>query len=218
MGILHDIKGYWDMSGSWSLKDYNMWEGKILLEDDGWFEGIVQDPFSPYAGDRMVFGIYHPTKGIELFKLSPSDVSIPLAFRGKRDAKGYDGEFSQIGYLGEEPIGLSHIITQNVEYLVKSGDLIEKDRDVVAEKADIEKRLEAFKEINNFKDLYENTLAIRPQLSEIISRYYRGVGFSEEEQETLYKEMKPIYDKVANAMMEDVKRLAKTLSNGESEE
>lgn len=70
----------------------------------------------------MVFGIYHPTKVIELLKVSPLKVSDPFIFRGKRDAKGYDGEFSAIGLFGEMPVGVSHIITQDVEYLVEKGD------------------------------------------------------------------------------------------------
>ena len=67
MSKLVDIKGYWN---EFNIKDYinkscgndfndnDMWEGKLLLEDDGWFEGIVVDPFSSYIENRFVFGIY----------------------------------------------------------------------------------------------------------------------------------------------------------------
>lgn len=41
MGKLNDIKGYWNMSGGWDFNDNDMWEGRIILEEDGWFEGIV---------------------------------------------------------------------------------------------------------------------------------------------------------------------------------
>ena len=73
MSKLVDIKGYWNMSGGYDFNDNDMWEGKLLLEDDGWFEGIVNDPTSPYTGDRMVFGIYHPTKIIELLNINNID-------------------------------------------------------------------------------------------------------------------------------------------------
>ena len=115
MSKLVDIKGYWNMSGGYDFNDNDMWEGKLLLEDDGWFEGIVNDPTSPYTGDRMVFGIYHPTKVIELLKISPANVSDPFVFRGQRDAKGYEGQFEAIGLFGATPCGVSHIITQDAE-------------------------------------------------------------------------------------------------------
>ena len=86
MAKLMDIKGYWDMSGSFNFNDNDMWEGKILLNDDGWFEGIVVDPNSSYTEDRFIFGVYHPEKVIELFKFTPIDVSAPFVFHGKRDA------------------------------------------------------------------------------------------------------------------------------------
>lgn len=210
MGKLNDIKGYWNMSGGCDFNDNDMWEGKIILEEDGWFEGIVQDPNSPYTGDRMVFGIYHPTKVIELLKVAPMEVSDPFIFRGKRDAKGYDGNFSAIGLIGEMPLGVSHIITQDVEHLVEIGDLIGKDRNIESEKEDLLKRLEAFKEVDSFKDLYENTLAMRTQMSEIILRNYVGVGFSKEEQETVMSVVQPINDRVEKATVEEVKRLVKT--------
>ena len=59
MAKLMDIKGYWDMSGSFNFNDNDMWEGKILLNDDGWFEGIVVDPNSSYTEDRFIFGVYY---------------------------------------------------------------------------------------------------------------------------------------------------------------
>lgn len=210
MGKLIDIKGYWNMSGNYDFNDNDMWEGKIILEDDGWFEGIVQDPHSPYTGDRMVFGIYHPTKVIELLKVAPMEVSAPFIFRGIRDAKGYDGKFSTIDLFGEMPVGVSHIITQNVEHLIEIGDSREKDRNVELEKEDLLKRLEAFKEVDSFKDLYENTLAIRTQMSEIILRNYMGVAFSKEEKKTIISEVQPINDRVEKATVEEVKKLLKT--------
>ena len=69
------------MSGGHDFNDTDMWEGKLLLEDDCWLVGIVNDSSSPYTGDRFVFGINHPTKVIELLKVSPSKVSDPFVFR-----------------------------------------------------------------------------------------------------------------------------------------
>lgn len=112
MKKLIDIKGYWNTSFDWNLNDKDMWEGQILLEEDGWFEGIVKDPYSQYTGDRFIFGIYHPEKVIDLYKYAPEDVSSPFRFHGDRDVKGYDGVFSVYGLFGETPYGNCHIITQ----------------------------------------------------------------------------------------------------------
>ena len=43
MSKLVDIKGYWIMSGGDDFNGNNMWQGKLLLETDGWFEVIVND-------------------------------------------------------------------------------------------------------------------------------------------------------------------------------
>lgn len=213
MAKLNDIKGYWNMSGGYDFNDNDMWEGKILLEEDGWFEGIVNDPKSPYVGDRMVFGIYHPTKVIELLKVSPANVSDPFIFRGKRDAKGYEGEFSVIGLFGEMPCGISHIITQDVDYLKENNYSEVSERNIESEKEDLLKRISIFKENDDFKELYENTLAMRKQMSEILLRNHIGVDFSEEEVENLMSEIQPISDKVEEANIEGVKKLVKEMSS-----
>ena len=38
MSKLYDIKGYFDSSYEYQFNDRDMWEGKILVEDDGWFD------------------------------------------------------------------------------------------------------------------------------------------------------------------------------------
>ena len=119
MSKLMNIKGYWNMSGGYDFNNNDMWEGKLLLEDDGWFEGIVFDPNSPYIGDRMIFGIYHPDKVIELIKVSPANVSDPFVFRGQKDGDVYEGEFSVLGLFGEHYCGMNRMVTEQY-----NGDLI----------------------------------------------------------------------------------------------
>ena len=168
MSKLVDIKGYWNMSGGYDFNDTDMWEGKLLLEDDGWFEGIVNDPSSPYTGDRFVFGIYHPAKIIELLKVSPSNVSDPFVFRGQRDAKGYDGDFSVLGFFGEQYCGVSHLITQHVDYLKEKNYPEVVDRDTESEKAELAKRYQTYCEQFDFDrcmkqmvELIENTAKMK---------------------------------------------------------
>ena len=67
MAVLNDIEGYWNLTGSRMIfYEDHMWEGSLLLEDDGWFEGIVKDKKIPYDGDIMIFGFYYPEKSIKL--------------------------------------------------------------------------------------------------------------------------------------------------------
>lgn len=205
MGKLNDIKGYWDMSYNYDFNDNDMWEGKILLEEDGWFEGIVVDPNSSYKEDRFIFGVYHPTKVIELFKFTPINISSPFVFHGKRDAKGYEGQFETIGLFGPTPCGVSHIITQDAELTRGNIDL---------EVQELQAKIQRYKdsimdEIG--KSFYDNSIAMRNSMCQIILRNYEGRGFTAEESEKIMEECQPVNDRVAQATVEEAKRLVKTM-------
>lgn len=205
MSKLNDIKGYWDMSYNYNFNDNDMWEGKILLEDDGWFEGIVVDPNSSYKEDRFIFGVYHQGKIIELFKFTPIDVSAPFVFHGTRDAKGYDGQFETIGLFGSMPCGVSHLITQDAE-LVRGN--------VDSEKAELEAKIQRYKnsimdEVG--KEFYNNSIAMRNSMCQIILRNYEGRGFSSEESQKIMEECQPVNDRVMDATEQEVKRLVKKM-------
>lgn len=206
MAKLMDIKGYWDMSGGYDFNDNDMWEGKILLEDDGWFEGIVVDSNSLYTEDRFVFGVYHPEKIIELFKFTPIDVSSPFVFHGKRDAKGYDGEFEAIGLFVTMPCGVSHIITQYAES-VRENTEVEID--------ELEKRIQRYKQSimdETGKEFYNNSIAMRNSMCQIILRNFEGRGFTSEETQQIMEECQPVNDRVMTATEEEAKRFVKKMS------
>ena len=195
MAKLMDIKGYWDMSGSFDFNDNDMWEGKILLDDDGWFEGIVVDSNSSYTEDRFIFGVYHPEKIIELFKFTPINVSAPFVFHGKRDAKGYDGEFETIGLFGAMPCGVSHIITQYAES-VRENTEVEID--------ELEKRIQRYKQSimdETGKEFYNNSIAKR-----------NSREFTSEETQQIMEECQPVNDRVMTATEEEAKRFVKNLN------
>ena len=205
MSKLNDLKGYWDMSYNYNFNDNDMWEGKILLEDDGWFEGIVVDPNSSYKEDRFIFGVYHQGKIIELFKFTPINVSAPFVFHGTRDAKGYDGQFETIGLFGSMPCGVSHLITQDAE-LVRGN--------VDSEKAELEAKIQRYKnsimdEVG--KEFYNNSIAMRNSMCQIILRNYEGRGFSSEESQKIMEECQPVNDRVIDATEQEVKRLVKKM-------
>lgn len=184
MTKLMDIKGYWDMSYGDNFNDRDMWEGQILLEDDGWFEGVVVDPNSSYTEDRFVFGVYYPEKVMELFKFTPIKINSPFVFHGKRDAKGYYGKFEAIGFFGPTPCGNCHMITQYAE--VDRGNVDEEVRT-------LEAKIQRYK--SHIMDkagrvFYEDTIAIRKELAESILKNHGGKGVtSEEEGKKLAKQM-----------------------------
>lgn len=205
MARLNDIKGYWDMSYGYDFNENDMWEGKILLEEDGWFEGIVVDSNSSYKKDRFIFGVYHPTKVIELFKFTPVDVSAPFVFHGTRDAKGYDGEFETIGIFGSMPCGVSHIITQDAELA----------------RGNVDSEIDELKfKIQNYKDntmdevgksFYDNSIAMRNSMCQIILRNFEGRGFTAEESQQIMEECQPVNDRVMQATEEEAKKLVKKM-------
>ncbi len=202
---LKDIKGYWNMSYDYDFNDNDMWEGKILLEEDGWFEGIVVDPNSSYKEDRFIFGVYHPTKVIELFKFSPVDVSSPYVFYGNKNANGYDGQFEVIGLLGSMPCGVSHIVTQDAETVRESIDF---------EIDELKSRIQSYKDNimdEVCKSFYDNSIAMRQSMCQIILRNFDGRGFNAEEYQQVMKECKPVNDRVMQATEEEARNLIKRM-------
>ena len=77
------------------------WKGSFLLDDDGWFEGIVNDTTGVYQGDNFVFGVHVPEKGIELYSLAPIDIRYPIVFHGDVAGSDYIGEMENITLLGQ---------------------------------------------------------------------------------------------------------------------
>lgn len=206
--IKHDIKGYWNNSAQWNsggtdygyhcnynFNETDMWEGQFILHEDGWFEGIVTNPNSSYTDDRFIFGAYFPDMAIELLKVTPSEVSSPFIYKGKRDVKGYDGQIAVIGLFGEELFGNSHIITQKSEK---------------QDTAELEARINAWKKSmdsdeNSF--LYKNTVRMRSQMLEITRRKYQGRGFSKDEITSIKKVTDPIAIDVAKKTDSHVKSM-----------
>ena len=207
MAKLMDIKGYWNIAYGWNFNDKDMWEGQILLQDDGWFEGIVVDPNSSYKEDRFIFGVYYPEKIIELFKLTPHDISNPFVFHGKRGTKGYDGQFEIIGLFGSTPNGNCHIITRYAETVKQGMD---------EESQKLEAKIQRYKDNimdETGKDFYENTIAMRKTMVESVLRNYEGRGFTQEEINKLSEEFKPVNDRVIQSTKEEAKKFIKRMSD-----
>ncbi len=194
------------MSYGNDFNNQNMWEGQILLQDDGGFEGIAVDPNSSYTGDRFIFGVYYPEMVIELFKFTPLSVNAAFVFHGKRSVKGYDGQLETIGLLGTMPCGNSHIITQYAE-TVRQG--------IDEESQKLEVKIQRYKGTlmdETGKEFYENSIAMRRTMTESILRNYEGRGFTQEEIVELREEFEPVKERVMQSILEEAKSLVKQIS------
>ena len=173
MTKLIDIKCNCNTSYNSDLDD--IWEAKILLEDDGWFEGIAIDSNDIYTGNRFVFGVYYPGKFIELFKLAPVNISNPLLFHGKRGSKGYNGDVEILGAFGTLQCGNANITTQDAEKVREN---------VEAEIQKLRLKIDQYKTDvmdANDKSFYDSYVSARDGLYEISSSYYENKKLTDDE-------------------------------------
>lgn len=198
MSKLFNIKGFWNMSNNYKFNKQDMWEGKILLEDDGWFEGIVVDPNSSYKQDRFIFGVYHPEKIIELLKFTPISVSAPFVFHGLKDDKGYRGQFEQIGYIGSYPCGVCHICTQCANQI--------KDN-VEADIEELRSKIDSYKEniMDEFgEEFYNNTISMRSSICKTILNQYEKKPLTTKQKQSINEEVSPVNDRLTKQSLSEV--------------
>ena len=169
------------------------WKGSFLLDDDGWFEGIVNDTTGVYQGDNFVFGVHVPEKGIELYSLAPIDIRYPIVFHGDVAGSDYSGEMENITLLGPTYCGSS---------IIKTGDKM-CDENVIQSLKD---RIKAYKDSmdDTCALFYGRYLEIRDALCQIFSKNFEGKGFTEEEISELMQVLDPMNKKVLNDTTEEL--------------
>ena len=164
MTEIHRIKCSWNSNGEMEFAPFDTWEGKILLEEDGWFEGIVRD----YGDkkDSFVFGVFKQDKGIELHKIGPMGIDKPVLFHGIRKMNGsYEGSYEDDGAAQREFQGSSRIETEEIF-----------NSTFLAEAKDVENRIKRFKDpvqsevMENYRKMREK----RTIACEMLSRYFDG--------------------------------------------
>ena len=209
MTKIKDIKGYWDVTFSKEFNDIDFWEGKILLDDDGWFEGIVVDPNSPYTKDRFIFGVYHEGKVMELFKFAPTEITSPFVFHAKKEKDSYEGTFDVIGIFGSTPYGACRINTKDLE--LNTEEEIEKLKD----------RIDKYKKESMdmvCENFYGNTIDMKNSMIKIILKNYEGSEYTEEEKDEIINECAPVNERVETLTTEHVKRLVMEIDFDEDDD
>ena len=190
MSKLHDIKGY--SASSYSSNDRYSWEGNILLEDDGWFEGVVKCPDGiSYVDDHFVFGVYYPGKTIMLYKWTPTSIGYPKMFHGLMCDDEYRGEcqsFHTFPSFIIIPMGVSSIITEDAEKVRNV-----TDEEINGVKARIDRYKAVLMDDIGRKD-YNDHLDLRSLSCKTILRNYEKKVSTQEESHSTMDECGPVND------------------------
>ena len=113
MNKVFEIKCDWLIDEETNKK--GSWQGRIILNEDGWFEGIVNDIESKYTDDRFIFGVFIQDKIIELHLLARKEISEPFVYYGTKNNNSYSGNFESSGLFGPYPTGISNINTYETD-------------------------------------------------------------------------------------------------------
>lgn len=110
-----ELTGYWNLVGEYNFTEQRKWQGQIVLNEDGWFEGIAHDLDSSKNTYRMIFGRYNEEDGIYLYKMAPRTLCEPQIISGTKTKDGLDGEIIALSFRGATSIGVSRIITKEID-------------------------------------------------------------------------------------------------------
>ena len=169
MEKLKNITGYWNLHDDRELEDNDMWQGTILVGDDGWFEGLIYD----INGDenyKMVYGIYHSDIAIELVRVDNKNA--PVTYRALKNSSGYyKGDVFADTTEGDVLCGEVRIVTQDVNHY---GSYDEANNYFKEEKAYLESALDEIKKDDVCRGLYESAYELRAQTSANLLQSYFG--------------------------------------------
>lgn len=101
--MLNYIKCYFDMTYEQNYDDRDLFEGHILVESSGFFEGIVKN--NTTNEETIILGIYYPGKFIKMYKINERVCKKPIRLETQREDCYYEGNFYQIDLFGETPCG-----------------------------------------------------------------------------------------------------------------
>ena len=190
MQKLFDVSCNYHIDGG---RGTSIFKGGCILDEDGWFEGIVKDSTEIYDGDSFVFGAYVPGKTIELYKLGPITITNPIVFHGDKARTEYIGDLEGIGLTGPIFSGETIIKTIENDYNKEAADMMQGYINAYKEKMDDTCAL-----------FYNRYLEIRKAYCEIFNRNAEGRGFTDSEVFELTQVLGPMNQKVINDTMDEL--------------
>ncbi len=110
-----EIQGYWNHNFVTNQYSY-VFNGQILIEEDGWFEGYIkQANFGQQNGDiGFVFGVYQSDRILELFYCVNDFI---YRFQMYQKENRCLGHYSSIGPVMEQVLGQCKIMIKNATVL-----------------------------------------------------------------------------------------------------
>lgn len=110
----YEITGYWNLVGEHNFNEKNKWQGQVILNENGWFEGVAHDFDSSKTTCRLIFGLFKPGQGIYLYKMAPRTLCEPQIINGTYNEDYLEGELYAISFRGTQSIGVSRIKTNEI--------------------------------------------------------------------------------------------------------
>lgn len=140
MKSINEINGY-----IYGFDNQKLFKGKLLLDADGWIEGIISPNDDSNDEKQFVFGFFYPEKVIELFGLSLMNNYTALNFHTEKCADYYNGEVLIVNEDKQQPYGLCNMVIQKPKL---------DSEDTLCESGKLEYQIEEFKKN---MDLYATT-------------------------------------------------------------
>ena len=190
MPILYNLRGYWRENPHASFKSNDYWDGRVILKEGGWVEGIAHDPESSYTGDRLLFGVFHEDSIIELFKFCPLAITTPFIYSITRKDDALRGEVMGLGAADLYSFGDSLI--SRSEFKPEMGD-------VDAEIKSLEEGIKAYKEEKMDEPVricYDRIKELKDSIIKLRVICAKGNLISFDDREELISKFIPLYGNI----------------------
>lgn len=93
MDKLYEIKIYFDRNGTNDYTEKDQEKGQFILQEDGWFEGLIKDPYQENASSHFIFGAYFPDEEIELYEIDSQNFHT-LRYKSQTKKGFYEGKIT----------------------------------------------------------------------------------------------------------------------------
>lgn len=79
-------------SGNDCIDRENIWNGQIVVDESGYFEGLATVPYSGVCVERFIFGCYK-NEGITLYKFEPTNKGVRTRYDGHLFESSFPSDF-----------------------------------------------------------------------------------------------------------------------------